>query len=197
MLLTLIFSKGSSPFIWKCLLSFSIGWGCVKVWDIWRADRRTDKFGSRVGFRSPRAKSKFTQLAQWSKRRAKSKAYAASLEISSSGLWLLCSSHTRLSPLFPLFSHTIQCTHVLTGPVKTVCSWDVSHLPRGEQCEIADQHTSDKRWAFPVLHHREIKIGVSGDFSWELHSILFHSTGTPRVKILMVCVVVNQTDQPD
>lgn len=80
----------------------------VKVWDIWRADRRTDKFGSRVGFRSPRAKSKFTQLAQWSKRSAKSKAYAASLEISSSGLWLSCSSHTLRSPLFPLFSHTIQ-----------------------------------------------------------------------------------------
>lgn len=85
-----------------------LGWGCVKVWDIWRADRRRDKFGSRVGIRSPRDKSKFTQLAHWSEQRAKSKAYAASLEISSSGLWLLCSSHTLLSPLFPLFSHTIQ-----------------------------------------------------------------------------------------
>lgn len=108
----LIFSQRFINFYLEMFIKI-LWWGCVKVWDISKADRQTDKdwqreFGSRVGLRSPWAKSKFTQLAQWSKRSAKSKAYAASLKISSSGLWLLCSSHTRLSPLFPLFSHTIQ-----------------------------------------------------------------------------------------
>lgn len=82
---------------------------------VWRCEtfqRPTDRqikgdgefFGSRVGFGFPWAESKFTQAAQWSKtQRAKSKASAASVEISSSACDYCVPSHT----LFP-FPHTIQ-----------------------------------------------------------------------------------------
>lgn len=93
-----------------------ISWGFVWTCE---TDRQKDKDwhnvcvkkrepGSRVGLRSLRTESKFTQQAQWWKQSAKSKGSAASLKIISSGPWLLCSSQTWLSPLLPLCSHTIQ-----------------------------------------------------------------------------------------